>query len=226
MPYLVLLALGVGLAAVVARHRGHFDTHLPPAFERAVVGALREEKNPGRLRGFGEALLPDYPIAGCVLLTRARNLMTTGTTVTVPRWNWALHVQRPGDADAAQTVVGALASDPRLLRLRPDQLARRLGTRVDPVVGVLSVAQAAGRGIVVDPSKLRELVGTPTAPVSVEKEHVRLILDAQKRPASRRVLNHLRVQNPQARTALDAASRTVAQALWAKRYSSNPKGSS
>ena len=38
MPYLVLLALGVGLAAVVARHRGHFDTHLPPAFERAVVG--------------------------------------------------------------------------------------------------------------------------------------------------------------------------------------------
>ena len=127
MPYLVLLALGAGLAAVVVRRRGHFDTHLPPAFEAAVVGALRSEKNPGRLRGFGEALLPDYPIAGCVLLTRARNIMTTGAAVMVPRWNWALHVQRPGDADAAQTVVGALASDPRLLRLRPDSARAPLG---------------------------------------------------------------------------------------------------
>jgi hypothetical protein len=226
MPYLVLLALGAGLAAVVVRRRGHFDTHLPPAFEAAVVGALRSEKNPGRLRGFGEALLPDYPIAGCVLLTRARNIMTTGAAVVVPRWNWALRVRRPGDADAAQTVVGALASDPRLLCLRPDQIARRLGTRVDPVVGVLNAAQSAGRGIVVDPKTLRDLVGIPTAPASVEQEHVRLILESQKRPAARRVLNHLRVQNPQARTALDAASRTVTQALWAKRYSSDQKGSS
>ena len=225
MPYLVLLALGAGLAAVVARHRGHFDTHLPPAFERAVVGALRSEKNPGRLRGFGEALLPDYPIAGCVLLTRARNLLP-GDPITINDARWTMTLRRPGDADAAQTVVGALASDPRLLRLHPDQTARRLGISTNVVVAVLGATKAAGRGVVVDPELLRTYVGTPTAPVSVEREHVRLIIDAQKRPSARRILNHLRVQNPQARNALDAASRTVAQALWAKRYSSNPKGSS
>lgn len=226
MPYLVLLALGAALAATVyvRRRKGSFDVHLPPLFEASVLHALKTEKDPIPLRTYGEAMLSDYPVAAGVLLTRARNLVhpvngpgdEAGGVVAPPRI-------RPRDlrrsieaADAAQTVVGAIAADPRLARIPPDKLSERLDVPLNVVQAVLSSCDAAGHGLIVDPNVLVSYVGEPSKPPSVAREHVVLAIAATKgKPSAIKALNHLRMQDAKA---AGAAERTVAQALWAKTY--------
>ena len=228
--YLALLALGAAIATVVGVVKSRartdttalttFDVHLPPAFERSVLHALRTEKNPAKLRTFGESLLEDYPIAASVLLTRARNL---AQPTSVGGFRRLPPVARPDvyqsreRADEAQRVTAAIAADPRLAQLPSSRLARRLQAKHDVVQAVLSSCRAAGHGVVVDPQALGELVGEPSSPVAVDKKHVELALAAAGgKPSARRVLNHLNMQTP---GATRAAERRVAQALWAKNYS-------
>ena len=227
--YLALLALGAAIATVVgvvksrARAEGSaltsFDVHLPPMFERSVLHALRTEKNPAKLRIFGESLVEDYPIAAGVLLTRARNLSpspSTGGFRHLPRVTTPEVYQSRERADQAQRVTAALASDPRLAQLPPARLARRLQVPSDVAEAVLSSSRAAGNGVVVDPQTLVGLVGEPSPPATVDKKHVELALAAAGgKPSAKRILNHLNMQTP---GATRAAERRVAQALWAKTY--------
>jgi hypothetical protein len=60
------------------------DPHLPSEYNRAVINALKNEKDPRALRAFGRALFPDYPIPASALFSRATNL-ENGTLVSVHR---------------------------------------------------------------------------------------------------------------------------------------------
>ena len=90
MPYVVLLAVGAGLAVLLGRlhHDAHewaagtLDADLPESIEIAVFIAATKETDPVLLRGFGNSILKDYPVAASVLLARATNI-EKGTLVNV-----------------------------------------------------------------------------------------------------------------------------------------------
>jgi hypothetical protein len=221
MPFLALLALGAAVAMVFhSRRSGAFDVHLPKVFEDAVLHAVKVEKNPDRLRVFGEALVEDYPVAAGVLMARARNMVSGVTSAgSFSR----RHISRPhlrrshDEADEAKRVTAALAMHPELAKLPPTDIARRLHARIGVVQAVLLSSNSAGHGLIVDPHILVSHVGEPTPPSSVPREHVVLAISAARgKPSAMTALNFLRAQDPKAAR---RAERVVAQALWAKRYS-------
>jgi len=115
MPYVLLLAVGAGLAVLLGQLHSHdlkgedkpLDPHLPEAVERAVFLAIGHEKDPALLRGFGAALLKDFPVAASVLLARATNI-EKGTLVNVTRVGLSLNPFR-AIKDVAMDKLGHLA---------------------------------------------------------------------------------------------------------------------
>jgi hypothetical protein len=225
--YLALLALGAAVAATVgyvrARARGEksaFDVHLPVAFEDSVLRALKVEKNPEKLAMFGKALVEDYPVAAGVLMTRARNIQHPNMTGSFHR---NFRAARPESisrsrehADEGQRVAAALAADPRLAHLPPPRIAERLHVRLPVVQAVLASSDSAGHGLIVDPNILVSYLGEPSAPTPVDQKTVAIAIAAVRgKPSAKKILNHLRMQDPHSTR---AAERIVAQALWAKAY--------